>query len=443
MIHTQSSLKRLIDIADYLVDDRVGIIKFLGEFPRESGAPDFYHYHAQACDTSAFVEQKNFGNAGGASIDREKGMAKAIGEAIERYCAAIFDPEECPLVSADSAPFRCIPPEDFALYSPQQYARTGFPYLPFTKFTKIRWTQTDNPLTGQSWFVPASMVYVPYTHQTQLGEDPIIQPISTGLACHCSWEEAANSAIAEVVERDAFTITWQAKLSRPHIQFHTLSPLNQELIRRFERAGYSISILNITLDHGIPTILSVLQNKNAEMPALIVAASAHLNPEMAIQSSLEELAHTRRMGTSLKANRPPITPSLNYENIGDQASHVHLYCNQDNVPLAQFIFSSEQQIDFHDIPNLSTGNPKQDLLIYLERIRAIGHQVLLKNVTSPDVNDLGLRVVRAIIPGFHPLFMGHAFRALGGNRLWEVPQKMGWEGVSPEAGDNPVAHPYP
>jgi len=64
-------------------------------------------------------------------------------------------------------------------------------------------------------------------------------------------------------------------------------------------------------------------------------------------------------------------------------------------------------------------------------------------MTTLDVEDLGLKVVRAIIPGFHPLFMGHALRALGGTRLWEVPQKMGWGGISRETGDNPLAHPYP
>jgi ribosomal protein S12 methylthiotransferase accessory factor len=443
VIDIKSDYDRLKGIADSLVDDRVGVIKFLGELPRESGAPAFYHFFSQACDTSAFTRQKNFGNAGGASINPEKAMAKAMGEAVERYCAAIFEQKECPLSNADSAPFQCVPPEDFALYSSQQYARTGFPYVPFTNYTPIRWTNAINPLSGEVCYVPASMVYIPYSPQTDLGEQAIIQPISTGLACHRSWEESASSAIAEVIERDAFTITWQAQISHPHISNPSLSLYNQELIRRFERAGYSVTVLNITLDHGIPTILSVLQHTNTEMPAMVFAASAHLNPEMAIQSSLEELAHTRRMATHLKTNRTPLVPTPNHENISDQSSHVHLYCDQTNFPLTQFIFSSDHTIDFSDIPNISTNNPKQDLLVYLEKIQKIHHQVLLKDITTPDINDLGLKVTRAVIPGFHPLFMGHAMRALGGSRLWEVPQKLGYCGVRPETGDNPLAHPYP
>jgi len=443
MIPATNTFKQLHDMADDLIDTRVGIIKFLGEFPREAGAPDFYHYYSEACDTNAFTGQKNFANAGGASINPQKGMAKAIGEAVERYCSAIFEQEECPLFSPHSAPFSCVAPDEFALYSSQQYERTAFPYVPFTPLTPIRWIDTVNPRTGETWYVPASMVFIPYTPQTKQGEQSIAQSISTGLACHGSWEEAANSAIAEVIERDAFMITWQAKLSPPSIQHSTLSAKNQDLIDRFVRAGYSVTILNITMDHGIPTILSVLRNTNSEMPAMIFAASANLNPDLAIESSLEELAHTRRMASFLKSSRPPLIPSSDYENIADQSSHVHLFCDQKNFPLAQFIFDSEQTIDFSEIHNPSTGNPKKDFPIYLERIEAIDHQVLIKDVTTPDVEDLGLKVVRAIIPGFHPLFMGHALRALGGRRLWEVPQKMGWGGISRDTGDNPRAHPYP
>lgn len=117
MVRTSSSLRRLLDIVDYLVDDRVGVIRHVGEIPREAGAPDFFHFHAQACDTSAFCHQKNFASSGGASPNRGMAMAKAVGEAIERYCAAIYDAGDLPLTSFKSAQFHCIPPHKFALYS--------------------------------------------------------------------------------------------------------------------------------------------------------------------------------------------------------------------------------------------------------------------------------------------------------------------------------------
>ena len=67
----------------------------------------------------------------------------------------------------------------------------------------------------------------------------------------------------------------------------------------------------------------------------------------------------------------------------------------------------------------------------------------MADLTTPDVEELGLKVLRCVIPGFHPLFMGHNLRALGGSRLWEVPQKLGYRGINREFRDNPAPHPYP
>lgn len=251
------------------------------------------------------------------------------------------------------------------------------------------------------------------------------------------------SAIAEVIERDAFTITWQARLGMPHVRLDSLSFENRDLVDRFERTGHSAHVFNLTLDHGIPTILSVLQSQAPESPAMVFAAAAALNPEDAVRSSLEELAHTRRLAVSLMSTRFPLVPTPDHESIQDQSHHVHLYCNQESAPLARFIFSSERWIDFEEIPNFSTGDPKQDLTICLHRVESIQHRVLLADLTTPEIKDLGLSVVRAVIPGFHPLFMGHVLRALGGRRLWEVPQTLGYEGITRENGDNPFAHPYP
>jgi len=72
-----------------------------------------------------------------------------------------------------------------------------------------------------------------------------------------------------------------------------------------------------------------------------------------------------------------------------------------------------------------------------------GERVLTCDLTSPEIAELGITVVRAIIPGFHPLVFGHALRARGGSRLWRVPQALGYPGITPATGDNPVPHPFP
>ena len=82
--------------------------------------------------------------------------------------------------------------------------------------------------------VPAALVFVPYQYRKGNQDVPITQPISTGLACGCSYEEAAISGLCEVIERDAFTLTWQARLGHRLILHETIPPSARELVRRLE-----------------------------------------------------------------------------------------------------------------------------------------------------------------------------------------------------------------
>jgi ribosomal protein S12 methylthiotransferase accessory factor len=439
-----SSYQRLAEIVDCLLDPRVGIIQFAGELPIEAGAPNFFHFYAKVCNTEAFDPRKNFAAGGGASTERASALAKAIGEGVERYCSAQYDLEELPLYSWEKAPFRCVEPDAFALYGSAQYAAPGMLYVPFENTTPVRWAPTLDPLNEETWYVPAGMVFLPYVYYQGSDDAPIVQPVSTGLACHLSAQEAALSGLCEVVERDAFMITWQARLSAPHIRLDSLSDANLDRVERFQRAGATIMMLDITLDTGIPTILSVFRHPSPHAPPIGFATATALNPEDAVRKSLEELAHTRNYMQHITSWLPRlVTAPPEYENIVDQRTHLNFWCDHAHTALADFIFASSERKSFKDIPNLATGRPHEDVLLACRRIRAIGHQVLLADVTTEDVASLGLSVMRAVIPGFQPLQMGYAYRPLGGSRLWEIPQKLGYRGITRESGDNPVPHPFP
>jgi ribosomal protein S12 methylthiotransferase accessory factor len=443
MSNNSASLARLLDVLDWLVDDCVGIVRFVVETRPQAGAPKFFHYYAEACTTQALGGEANFRRSGGASTISTVARAKAVGEAVERYCSALYKIEELPLHSYHKAPFRCVPPEEFALYSKEQYTRLDFKFVPFERTTPTRWVPSKEILSGEVWYVPAAMVYVPYTYYLDLGDNPIAQPISTGLACHTSPEEAMVSAVCEVVERDAFTIAWQAQLSLPKIPPGSLSLQNQDRVNRFEQVGYSVTLFNLTLDTGIPTILSVSRSEASGRPAMVVAAAADPSSEGAVRKSLEELAHTLKLCQNITSNMARLVSEPGYTNINDQLDHLNFWCDRTNLPLADFLFASDKQIEFHELPNLSVGNSYEDLKVLLEQIHSLGHRVLMADLTTDDVKALGLTVVRAIIPGFHPLFMGYNNRALGGHRLWTVPQKLGFEGISIELGERSIPHPYP
>lgn len=426
-----------------LIDRHVGVIRNVEEVRRVPGSPDFFHYAARASNTAAFTQQTNFNVTGGASKDRHRAIYKAVGEAVERYCGAIYDVQQLPLTSYADAPFPCVRPSDFALYSPEQFEEDGFPWAPFNDDTTIRWTPAQDVLTGELRYIPATMAYVPYVYYIGTGDTPIAQNISTGLAAHESYERAALGAVNEVIERDAFTIHWQAKIAPPQILMETLDDESYELVQRFDHAGCEVVLFDLTMDHGVPTILSVLRSKHQDNPALVFAASSSINPIEAMRSALEELAHTRRYSQQIKARMEPLAIEPGFPNVTNQMEHLNLYADHSNGDLASFIFTSKRRTSFSDIANESTGDPKRDLELTVKKIEAVGHRTYVADLTSSDIAEVGLRVVRAVVPGFHPLFMGYRLRALGGERLWTIPQKLGYPGVTRETGDNPAPHPYP
>ena len=436
-------LRCLAGVAPNLVDDTFGVIRYVRECPHDAGSPNFFQFYARACDTRGFCAQPNSADGGGASVDREKALAKAIGEAVERYCSAIYQREDFPLCSFNSAPFPCVSPDQFALYGQKQYAKRNFPFVPFENKTLVRWASALDLTTGETCHIPAAKVFVPYFFDKECGELPILQPISTGLACHVGPFRAAVSAVCEVIERDAFTITWQARMGRAKIATETLSKANINIAKRFEGMGRKVSLFNLTMDHGVPVILAVLRSTELDAPAMVFGLGSELNPENAIRKSLEELALCYRYCRLLKEAERRFIPSSDFMNVTDRDGHVAVYCNHANLHLADFLFESSQCIDCSEIENLATGDPKHDLAILVNRLSAINHHVLLADVTTADVHSLGLSVMRAIIPGFHPLAIGHHIRALGGRRLWEIPQQLGYKGIVKSTGDNPAPHPLP
>jgi ribosomal protein S12 methylthiotransferase accessory factor len=371
-------------------------------------------------------------------------LAKAIGEVVERYCAGLLDRERTRFGCFDEASFPCADPETFALYSDEQRSQPGFPFPAFGRRTPVRWVEGVDLSTGEPCHVPAARVALPYRPDRDLGERFIAQPISTGLAAHSTYEDAAVNALCEVVERDAFTIMWQAQMSMPRIRLESLDERGRDLVDRFACCGGDVSLVNITLDHGIPTVLSALRSYAPGAPAVVFAAASDLSPRIALAKSLEELELMRSFARWIrKEKKSSIGPGAASDSVRTREDHVAFHCHAEHAGASRFVFASKERIDLDGIPDSATGDAGRDLATLVRKIAAVGERPVVAELTSPDIRALGLRVVRAVVPGFHPLVFGHRLRALGGRRLWTVPQALGYPGVSSRGGDNPSPHPFP
>ena len=63
--------------------------------------------------------------------------------------------------------------------------------------------------------------------------------------------------------------------------------------------------------------------------------------------------------------------------------------------------------------------------------------------TGLFLEELGLHAVKVLVPGLQPLHAGYRFRVRGGERLYQLPQRMGLAERLMTGGDlNPWPHPF-
>jgi ribosomal protein S12 methylthiotransferase accessory factor len=438
-------LDRMLRTWDRLVDDRVGIVREVTPLPVEEDEPDFVHYLSTACDTERLTQLKNFADNGGVAVNHPGAVAKALGEAVERYCSAFFRYSDLVVSAYQDLPGRATHPDSFALYRADQLAAGDLPWRAFTVDAPVAWTTGVSLCTGEQVHVPAAMVYVPYHYLGDSRETPIGQPISTGLAAGTSFADAALSGLCEAIERDAFTITWQNRLSRPRVPVETLPGSCRDRVDRFTAAGLRVEIMDITTDLGVPTALTVAVGDRPTSPAVAVAAATHPRPEVAVIKSLEELAHTRKFARQVMDYTPalPVDVAAGHPEIQDQKHHLRFYCPQAARNFASFAWGAAEVRPFGELAEVAPADGRGRLAAVVDLVRAAGLDVIACDLTTPDVAELGLSVVRVVVPGLHPLFMGHRNRALGGRRLYEVPPLLGHVPIAADGPDNPYPHPFP
>ena len=207
--------------------------------------------------------------------------------------------------------------------------------------------------------------------------------------------------------------------------------------------GIDVKLMDITTDLGVPTILSIALTDATTSPAIAVAAATDPSPETALRKSLEELAHTRKYAKQLMTYIPPTEVEPGHAAVKDQRDHLRFYCPQSARTFAEFAWASRDVVPYSAMPDLSRGSAAADVQAIVQNLAAADLEPIAVEMTTPDIAALGLRVVRVVIPGAHPLYMGHVNRALGVRRLYEVPQRLGYPGLTLGEDDNPAPHPFP
>ncbi len=433
--------------ASRLISRRVGIIRAVG--PAVTYAQDPAIFSAGTVSSQLSLSQRiaNPAKAGGAGESLEASLAAAIGEAVERYSMLFYDRAQMVLASFRDLGALAVSPDLARLHSSEQVAdprwkgKLGY----FDEDTRLRWVWGWSLTHDRPRLVPAALVYLGYDYgadETNVGRNA-----SSGLAAGLTREAAILSGIYEVVERDAFALSWFFRQARSRVVLDD-EALRAGLLADFglTNPGVSIEVFDVTFDIPVSSMLAILRRPTEFGPALCLGAASRLSPTQAARKCLLELGQGLPYLRVLTAEGKQWVTRDDYADLTSFDHHFMLYNTRPELAATAFDFYRTASPEaLSTIPDRAAGTLKADVERCVALLAEAGHEVIVVDLTTPDLREVGFSAVRVVIPGLVPLHGDHNLPYLGSSRLRELPWRLGW--VSRERDPlttlNPLPHPFP
>lgn len=380
----------------------------------------------------------------GSALTREKSRVKAYGEFIERYCAANSRNDyEVDIIfhSYDNLKIKeeCLDFNELIHFEDYLYDVPRFPYARYFTHTPISWVKGKDLLNGRDIWLPAQKIFLGI--ELLRGEQPHIPWMSTGLACGTGYYQAAISALYEVVERDSFMLTWQLKLAGTRIVVDSirspaLTTLYNHICKHLVGEDH-LFIYDISRTEGIYTVLTFIRNDNPDSFGLIVSAASHINAEIALLKSLEELCQTQAFAYGeLIGDEKRSYQTLKEHEVTDLHKHTLYYSTGRRSHEIDFISASNCHVNLSDMKDFFKGSDEEIMEYLVELFRQKNQPIFTADITRREIRECGFRVVRAIISGYNDLEVSHQFRQLKNRRLQEYKEKYNTQ-------INSAPHPFP
>lgn len=335
----------------------------------------------------------------GKGMTPQQARTGALCEALERY-SGVFRGSEF-RISATYAELRqeAIHPHELLQYSDAQYAGKNASKDPvparFDQRKKIDWSPAWS-LTHRCYkYIPAAYCYYGFPAPT---DHDFCRADSNGNAAGNTLEEAIFQGFLELVERDSAALWWYNRIPKPAVNLESFGkPYFQAIQDYYKSLKLNLWVLDLTADFPIPAFAAVSTSAKSERPEFLIGLGAHFDATVAVSRALTEtnqFLRTYLSGGSKHILRPAAT-ELSY-----------LY----PAPAARRTME--------DYPHFAGGDLRENVLQCVKLAEERGLETLILDQTRPDV---GLPVVKVLVPGMRPLWPRFA-----PGRLYDVPVHLGW-----------------
>lgn len=344
-------------------------------------------------------------------------------------------------------PGRALDPRRLGHLAPEQYDHPSCRVDPFSPDDVLRWIPARVWGTDEECWVPLEAGSYHVHPEPRPGQKwgRVLYESSNGCALGATLDEAALHALLELLERDAFLLTWWAGRPVPRIDWRSVTdPTTVELRAAMRRAGYEVDLLVLTRDVPVPAVWALARNPRSPDKYSLTTAAAHPDPAEAVRAAVAELAplvlgdviapspeRARRLRTD-RWNVTDLDHHIEWYSVPEAADAFEPYLTGPSVPLAEAFPRSPL------LGAATLGQARRKLLGLLAD--AGMDEVLVVDQTGHEHRAAGLRAVRVLVPGSVPLAFGFAHqRVLGLPRLLAA----AGEGEGELSLERLTVHPFP
>lgn len=344
---------------------------------------------------------------GGAARTVDSATVAAVAESLERFAAmhATIPVRQASALSLGSDVVRL---DDCSLHSLGQRSAPGFPHA--NAYPEDEWlAEVFDLRSNEPRWVPAALV--------SLTDDYGALATSSGLAAAPTVLGALLRALQELVERDAYVVSWLHQVGGREVAI-------PEYLAEVAPLGGTVRAFDLTpafSPHPVALVAGTLYSAGAPRHSIGIACRATW-ADAVEKAYLECCQGTVFVGHTLARN--PQLRCIDPADVRGFDEHAIYYAANParwaDVPLMRFAEPADAPV----ASPASTGDDADQLIELVDALIGAGMRPSYRELTTVDCRQIGLRVVRVVVPELTPLHHDHRWPFLGGRTAdvdWRYP----------------------
>jgi ribosomal protein S12 methylthiotransferase accessory factor len=262
---------------------------------------------------------------------------------------------------------------------------------------------------------------------------------TSGAAGWFTQDGAVTRGLFELIQRDAFMVTWLTKQKIDEIEIESIkNELIIELLRKIKTAKADVCIYKLDSAAKVPTVLVVVYDKCFTKEQVYVTAHTDSTFELAILGAIQEVLpfFYERVQVSVPDNYEPfISRGVN------RSLRINL-CKSNEMLNCLRNLSSGRYVSINELEkaNFKSNSEKSILEELVNKMSLLGegYTPYFYEYTDKILNKLGFHVVKCFVPKLFPLYLSDHLATIASSRLNTLNERIHSDIIS-----RLETHPHP